>query len=116
MVNTFYAKFQPKELDETKMMFFVCHGPGLIHTKKPVRTLEELKGMKIRSTGMSTKIVQAFGATPVAMPMTESYDALSRGLQKGLHVPVKLSTGGNLPKSSNRRRKIIPVPTSRLSF
>ena len=38
MVNEFYMKFQPKELDGMKMMFFVCHGPGLIHTKKPVRT------------------------------------------------------------------------------
>jgi TRAP-type C4-dicarboxylate transport system substrate-binding protein len=96
MVNTFYAKFQLKELDETKMMFFVCHGPGLIHTKKPVRTLEELKGMKIRSTGMSTKIVQAFGATPVAMPMTESYDALSRGITEGIACPYEALYGWKL--------------------
>ncbi len=72
MVNEFYVKFQPKELDETKIMFFVCHGPGLFHTKKPVHTLEELKGMKIRSTGMSTKIVLALGATPVAIWMRRS--------------------------------------------
>ena len=96
MVNEFYVKFQPKELDETKIMFFICHGPGLLHTKKPVRTLEELKGMKIRSTGMSTKIVFALGATPVAMPMTESYDALSRGITEGIVCPYEALYGWKL--------------------
>jgi TRAP-type C4-dicarboxylate transport system substrate-binding protein len=96
MVNEFYAKFQPKELDETKIMFFICHGPGLLHTKKPVRTLEELKGMKIRSTGMSTKIVLALGATPVAMPMGDAYDALSRGVTEGIVCPYEALYGWKL--------------------
>jgi TRAP-type C4-dicarboxylate transport system substrate-binding protein len=96
MVNEFYAKFQPKELDETKIMFFICHGPGLVHTKKPVRTLEELKGMKIRSTGMSTKIVLALGATPVAMPMGDAYDALSRGVTEGIVCPYEALYGWKL--------------------
>ena len=96
MVNEFYAKFQPKELDETKIMFFICHGPGLVHTKKPVRSLEELKGMKIRSTGMSTKIVLALGATPVAMPMGDAYDALSRGVTEGIVCPYEALYGWKL--------------------
>jgi TRAP-type C4-dicarboxylate transport system substrate-binding protein len=96
MVNEFCAKFQPKELDETKIMFFICHGPGLVHTKKPVRTLEELKGMKIRSTGMSTKIVSALGATPVAMPMGDAYDALSRGVTEGIVCPYEALYGWKL--------------------
>jgi TRAP-type C4-dicarboxylate transport system substrate-binding protein len=96
MVNEFYAKFQPKELDETKIMFFICHGPGLLHTKKPVRTLEELKGMKIRSTGMSTKIVLALGGTPVAMPMGDAYDALSRGVTEGIVCPYEALYGWKL--------------------
>src|SRR5512136_943998 len=27
MVNEFYGKFKPKELDETHVLFFICHGP-----------------------------------------------------------------------------------------
>ena len=51
-------KFQPKELDEVKMLYVHAHGPGLIHTaKKPVTKLEDLKGMKIRSTGLASKII-----------------------------------------------------------
>jgi len=96
MVNEFYVKFQPKELDETKIMFFICHGPGLLHTKKPVHTLEELKGMKIRSTGMTTKIVLALAATPVAMPMSDAYDALSRGVAEGIVCPYEALYGWKL--------------------
>lgn len=96
MVNEFYVKFKPKELDETHVLFFICHGPGLLHTKKPVRTLEELKGMKIRSTGMSTKIVLALGATPVAMPMSDAYDAVSRGVAEGIVCPYEALYGWKL--------------------
>ncbi len=96
MVNDFYVKFKPKELDETHVLFFICHGPGLLHTKKPVRTLEELKGMKIRSTGMSTKIVLALGATPVAMPMSDAYDAVSRGVAEGIVCPYEALYGWKL--------------------
>ena len=68
-------------------MYLHGHGPGIIHTKKAVNKLEDLKGMKIRCTGMAAKIVAALGATPVAMPMGETYDALSRGVVDGSMAP-----------------------------
>ena len=43
--------------------------------KKPVKTMEDLKGMKIRSHGTSAKVVKALGGTAVAMPMPELYQA-----------------------------------------
>lgn len=75
LINAYYDKFKPKEFDETKVLYLHAHGPGILTTKKPVYKLEDLKGMKIRSTGLSAKIVQALGAAPVGMPITETYDA-----------------------------------------
>jgi TRAP-type C4-dicarboxylate transport system substrate-binding protein len=86
--NAVYRKFQPKELDDVKVMFFHGTGPTIFHTKKPVRTLEDLKGMKIRTTGLGAKIVAALGATPVAMPMGDTYDALSKGVVEGSTAPI----------------------------
>ncbi len=43
--------------------------------------------MKIRCTGMAAKIAAALGATPVAMPMGETYDAISRGVVDGSMAP-----------------------------
>jgi TRAP-type transport system periplasmic protein len=80
LANDFYEKFKPKELDGVKVMFLHAHGPGLLHSKTPVNKMEDLKGMKVRCTGLAAKIVTALGGTPVSMPMPETYDALSRGV------------------------------------
>ena len=42
VINEYYKKFQPKELDEVKVMYLHGHGPGVLHTKKEVKTLEDL--------------------------------------------------------------------------
>jgi TRAP-type C4-dicarboxylate transport system substrate-binding protein len=96
MVNDFYNKFKPKELDEVKVMYLHAHGPGLVHTRKAVKTLEDLKGMKIRATGTTAKIAGALGATPVAMPMSDTYDAISRGVAEGVVCPMEALDGWKL--------------------
>lgn len=83
-----YKKFKPKELADTHVLYLHAHIPGGIYTRnKPVRTLEDLKGLRIRCTGLSAKIVGALGATPVAMPKGEQYDALSKGVVDGTVGP-----------------------------
>jgi TRAP-type transport system periplasmic protein len=97
LINAYYIKFQPKELSDVKVMYLHAHGPGILHTnKKPVKTLDELKGVKIRSTGTVAKIVGALGGTPVAMPMPETYDALSKGIAEGVMCPVEALQGWKL--------------------
>lgn len=96
LVNAYYKKFQPKEFDNVKVLFFHAHGPGILHTKKPVEKMEDLKGMKVRSTGLSAKVVQALGGAPVGMPMTESYDALSKGVTEGILAPYEALKGFKL--------------------
>ncbi len=93
LITDYYAKFKPKEFDEVKLMFLFAHGPGLLHTKKPVRKLEDLKGMKIRAFGAVTKIVTALGGAPVSMPMGETYEALSRGVVEGSVAPYEALQG-----------------------
>ena len=93
VINDYYKKFKPKELDEVKIMYLHGHGPGILHTKKEVKTLADLKGMKIRCTGMAAKIAKALEATPVAMPMGETYDALSRGVVDGSMAPQEALQG-----------------------
>ena len=93
MINEYYKKFRPKEMDEVKVMYLHGHGPGILHTKKAVNKLEDLKGMKIRCTGMAAKIVAALGGVPVAMPQGETYDALSRGMVDGSMAPYEALQG-----------------------
>jgi TRAP-type C4-dicarboxylate transport system substrate-binding protein len=94
VINELNRKFQPKELSDVHVCYLYAHGPGLLHTvSKPVKTLEEVKGLKIRSTGTSQLIVRAMGAAPVAMSQGETYDALKKNIVDGTLVPVEALEG-----------------------
>lgn len=92
-VNAYYKKMKPKELADVKVLYLHAHGPGLLHTKKPVKNLADLKNMKIRSTGLSAKVVAALGAVPVAMEQGETYEALQKGVVEGTIGPVEVLKG-----------------------
>lgn len=84
--NAFLKKFKPflKEFDEVKLFYLYTPGPGLIHTKKIVSGLEQIKGMRIRGSGLNAKSIEALGAIPVTITLPETYDALQRGIVDGL--------------------------------
>jgi len=88
--NAVYDKFQPKEFDDVEVMYFHGHGPGLLFTtEKPVKSLADIKGLKIRSTGNSAKLVKALGGTPVAKSMSENYQLLQKGVVDGSMHPIE---------------------------
>jgi len=65
------------------------HGPGYLHTReKQVKSLADLKGMKIRGpTRVATKAVAALGATPVGMPLPQIPESLNKGVIDGAMLP-----------------------------
>jgi TRAP-type C4-dicarboxylate transport system substrate-binding protein len=93
LTNQYFAKFKPKEFEEVKILYLHAHGPGILHTKKAVSKLEELKGLRVRCTGTVTEIVKALGAVPMSMPMGETYDALNRGMVEGSMAPMESLEG-----------------------
>ena len=97
IANEVYQKFMPKELMDTRVMYLHAHGPGLLHTRdKPVRTLEDMKGLRIRATGTSALVAKALGATPVPMPMPETYQSLQKGVVDGSLYPWEANKGWKL--------------------
>ncbi len=96
LANEYYKKFRPKELDEVRVLFLTTSPPHMLFAKRPIRNLEDLKGLKIRSTGTSSKVVAALGGVPVAMPMSEAYDALSKGVVQGIIGPYEPMKGFKL--------------------
>jgi TRAP-type transport system periplasmic protein len=93
LLNAFYANFKPKELNDVKVLILSANGPGFFHTKKPVKTLDDLKGMKIRASGLGAKIVSALGGAPVGATMPETYDALRTGVVDGSMSPDEALQG-----------------------
>lgn len=97
VANAVMAQFKPEEFKDTQVMFLHAHGPGYIHTmKKTVKTLADMKGLKIRSTGMSTYLVNALGGTPVGQSMQETYTSLQKGIVDGSTHPLESNKGWKL--------------------
>ena len=93
VINRFYDKFKPKELSKVKVMYLHAHGPGLVHSKKPVNKLEDLRGLKIRSYGFNAKVVKALGGVPVAMGQGGVYEALQKGVVDATFSPMEVLKG-----------------------
>jgi TRAP-type transport system periplasmic protein len=94
LAGAFVNKFQPKELQQVKVFDLICSGPSLLHTKKPVRKLEDLAGQRIRATGgAQVRVLKALGAAPIVMGVGDAYDALRKGVLDGIAiVPDALNT------------------------
>jgi len=87
----FYNKYKPKEWNDVQVLYVTNPGPLVLLTvSKPVKTLEDLKGIKIRAVGQMSDIIKALGGVPVPLGMPDVYDALRRGVIEG--VTVDLST------------------------
>jgi len=86
-------QLNPEEIQDTKLMMVLTTGSGDLFTKKPVKSLEDLKGMTIRATGLSAKTLEVLGAAPVAMAQSESYEALSKGVVQGNLGPQEVLKG-----------------------
>lgn len=83
-------ELNPKEVQDTKLLMVIATGPGDLFTKTPIRKLDDLKGMQIRATGLSAETLGMLGATPVGMPQSEAYEALSKGIVKGNLSPIEV--------------------------
>ena len=81
-----YDEYIAQDFKDAKMMlFFVCE-PFTLHTsKKKVQSMDDLKGLKIRSSGtVQSDMIKALGGSPVTMPITEVYTSLEKGVLDGV--------------------------------
>ncbi len=87
----FYNKYKPSEWKDVHTFYVTTSGPCVLHlVSKPVRTLEELQGLKIRAVGIMSDVIKSLGGLPVPLQMPDVYDSLRRGVIDG--VTVDLST------------------------
>lgn len=78
-------KYQPKEFDGVKILTLFTCPPANIMTRTAVKSLADLKGMELRVAGTQADIIKRLGGIPVAMPQSDTPEALQKGVVKG-HV------------------------------
>jgi TRAP-type C4-dicarboxylate transport system substrate-binding protein len=78
-------KYNPKEFEQVKIITLFTCPPANIMTIKPVKSLRDLKGLELRVGGTQADIIKNLGGIPVAMPQSDTPEALQKGTVKG-HV------------------------------
>ena len=88
-LTEFYQIWMRDEYGDTQPLVFHATAPTHIHTTdKQVLTLEDFKGLKIRTPSrIGADTLSALGAIPVGMPVPDVYEALARGVVEGTALP-----------------------------
>ena len=78
-----YKKYKPKAFAKVKVLTMFTCAPANIYSKKPVKNLDDLKGLELRASGGVLQVLKALGAAPVGMPQSQTPEALQKGVVKG---------------------------------
>jgi TRAP-type C4-dicarboxylate transport system substrate-binding protein len=93
-----YQKFPAfkKDYPGVKVIALYTDAPTPIGTNKPVRKMEDLKGLKIRAlSGAPTEMLKELGASPLLMPPTDIYTSMERGVIDGWMISWEGCAGMN---------------------
>ncbi|PHQ69392.1 MAG: hypothetical protein COB93_08210, partial [Sneathiella sp.] len=95
VLNDLVEKWLAPEQKNVKLLFMFTPAPaGFLTRDKPVASISDLQGMKMRSAGaVATDILKLVGANVVTIPLPEIYTALERGVVEGTVMdPVTTTT------------------------
>lgn len=62
--------------------------PNILTRDRPVRTLEDMRGLRLRAPNEIVPVLRRLGVDAVTMPMGEVYSAMSKGVIDGVVAPA----------------------------
>lgn len=74
-----WAEWRQEKFNLVAMPLFIRTAEAFLHSRRAVKTLDDLKGLKLRTAGAWLEIARSMGAAPVTTPGGEVYTALERG-------------------------------------
>ncbi|MHA1564306.1 MAG: TRAP transporter substrate-binding protein DctP [Alphaproteobacteria bacterium] len=74
-----WAQFRDEKFGIVSMPLFIRTAEVFLHSRKPVSSLDDLQGLKLRTAGAWLEISKDLGAAPVTMPGAEVFTSLERG-------------------------------------
>jgi len=82
-----------------KVLGLWVHGPGIIHSKEAIQSIDELNGVKLRApTRVTNKLFSSLGATPVGMPVPAVPESLSKGVIDATVIPWEVTAALKVPE------------------
>ena len=85
-----YNKYKPEAFAKVKVLTMFTTAPANIMSKKPIRNLDDIKGVALRASGGAAQILKIWGANQVGMPMSATPEALQKGVVQGLFSSLEV--------------------------
>jgi TRAP-type C4-dicarboxylate transport system substrate-binding protein len=111
-VQELYERRMREEFAETHIIVAWGHDRGQIHARREVKTLEDMRGLKLRfPTRQAGEALRALGAAPIGMPVPQVPEALSQGVLDGAVVPWEVVPSIRLHEMVRYHTEIPGSPT-----
>jgi TRAP-type transport system periplasmic protein len=89
-----FIENHPEEFAEYKVISLFVHAGQLVHSTVPVRTVDQLRGLKIRiPTRVAGWMVESWGAVPLGTTVQKIPEMLSKRIVDGTLIPFEASYG-----------------------
>ncbi|MBR0458405.1 MAG: TRAP transporter substrate-binding protein [Victivallales bacterium] len=109
IANEYLEKFHPQELEEAHMLYIHAHGPGVVASTAPVRSIDDIHKLKaVRGTGITARVVKSLGGNAVGLPQGDTYEALRKGVVQGTLCPIETLKGW---KQGEAIEHVVKVPS-----
>lgn len=88
---TEFVADRPEEFRDYKVIAAFVHAGQALHSTVPIRTAEDIRGLKIRiPSRLSGWVVESMGATPIGTPVSKVPELLSKGIVDAALIPYEV--------------------------
>lgn len=111
-VQEFYEKHLRAEFKDVHPLCVWAHDGGVIHARRQIRTMDDLRGVKLRApTRLAGEALRALGADAIVMPITQVPEALMHKAIDGCVVPWEVVPALKLQDLVKNHSEIPGSPT-----
>ena len=90
-LQDYFDKYLKEEYSAYKVILLYTHDGAVISASKPILSLNDFKGLKIRTANRGGGVfLRGVGATPVGSPVTEIQTMLNKGVIDGVLLPYEI--------------------------
>jgi TRAP-type C4-dicarboxylate transport system substrate-binding protein len=100
------------EKSEIKCIFAAALVPYCLYTSRPVKSLDDVKGLRIRCSGGQCKVIQSIGASGVSLPATEMYEGIEKRVIDGTVADSTMAWSWRIHEAA---KYVLDIPGSTLA-
>ncbi|MGL5362094.1 MAG: TRAP transporter substrate-binding protein [Bosea sp. (in: a-proteobacteria)] len=100
------------EVKDVKLLAYWAHDAGHIHANKQVKTLDDMKGLRLRNpTRLAGEALKALGAVSVGMPVPQVPESLAQKVIDGAVIPWEVVPAVKVQELVKFHTEIVGSPT-----